>query len=131
MSQMRRPQQLVDNGPSLCLPQMFLKLSLQTLQLFAQQVTEMSLNVALVELSMVLLYNACDPEKVCEHPVLPNFVASYLCPCSIFCGVQMIPKALKNTTFSNFCISHGLALISAELAFVRLSFGKAFNYGSV
>ncbi|CAL8469643.1 g9184 [Coccomyxa elongata] len=60
------------------------------------RVTEVALDTALFEFSMVLVYDECDPRKT-------------------------IPKALQNATFTEFCKSNGLALEQAELASISLA----------
>ncbi|CAL8460978.1 g509 [Coccomyxa elongata] len=62
------------------------------------RVTEVALDTALFEFSMVLVYDECDPRKT-------------------------IPKALQNATFTEFCKSNGLALEQAELASISLAPG--------
>ncbi|CAK0769191.1 hypothetical protein CVIRNUC_003641 [Coccomyxa viridis] len=62
------------------------------------QVTEVALDMALFEVSMVLIYDECDPRKT-------------------------VPKALQNATFMDFCKANGLALEQAELASVRFAPG--------
>jgi hypothetical protein len=91
------------------------------------KVTEVALDVALFEFSMVLVYDECDPRKVCgavpqAHPTLVSLACmrTFLDTPG---ALQTIPKALQNATFTEFCKSNGLALEQAELASISLAPG--------
>ena len=89
------------------------------------QVTEVALDMALFEVSMVLIYDECDPRKVWPfpqaHPALVlACLSTLLMPPDV---LQTVPKALQNATFMDFCKANGLALEQAELASVSLAPG--------